>query len=201
MRKCGGPKMIEADLQAQPRFAVAEADLIARAQRGDEEAWCAIYTAYHPRLYAYAYHRIGDISAAEDIAAQVFADAVAHIHRFGDRGQGLGPWLYRLAHNRTIDYFRGLRRKPAQSLEASLGEPVASGAEVDADLLRGDVMALVRRLRPDDQQILILRFVEGLSPAEISAVLGKREGAVRTMQSRALARLAELARKAGLIDA
>lgn len=192
--------MLEARSQTRPQFFANEENLIARAKRGDEEAWYAIYTSYQPRLYAYAYHRVGDAQAAEDIAAQVFVDAVAQIQRFKDQGQGVGPWLYRMAHNRTIDYFRSLRRKPTQSLDASLLDPPADQADVDEGLLQGDVMMLVRDLRPSDQQILILRFVEGLSPAEISRVLGKREGAVRTMQTRALARLTELARKAGLIE-
>lgn len=168
--------------------------LVARARRGDADAWEALYRRIYPQLLAYAGRRL-DAEAARDAVSEAMARAVARIDRFTWEGGGFDAWLFGILRHVVIDAQRSAaasRRGPAEELdEAPSCEPgpldLLLGAEASSA-----VRAAFRRLGAFDQEVLELRVVAGLSSDEVAAVLGKRSGAVRMAQARALTRLREL---------
>lgn len=165
------------------------AALVERARRHDAEAWEALYLALYPRLLAYAARR-ADRSQAADIVAETMARAVAAIERLDVSGGGFDPWLFGICRNVVADTHRrsarnDRRREPAPLPVDDIGEGLEHDEEAAA------MREAYTRLSGDDREILDLRVVAGLSAAETAEVLGKLPGAVRTAQSRALARLRE----------
>ena len=172
----------------------AVVDLVDRAvATRDQAAFGALYDRYLDRVYRYLYYRTGNGAEAEDLAELVFLKAWEAIHRFRWQGRPFLAWLYRLAHNALIDYRRA--KRPTSSLDAddehglSLGMTLASEAattelarRLDAEVLAG----AVSQLTPDQQQVILLKFVDGWDNREIAEMLGKREGAIRALQLRAL---------------
>jgi RNA polymerase sigma-70 factor (ECF subfamily) len=161
--------------------------LVDRAGRSDPEAWEALYRRAYPGLMAYASRRL-DTERARDAVAETMARAVARISRFEWRGGGFDAWLYGILRHVVIDAHRARGRDAGrrQAIDASRAGPldhVLAGEEARA------VRAAFDRLGTEDQEILELRVVAGLSAEEVGKVLGKRAGAVRMAQSRALDRL------------
>ena len=165
-----------------------------RAAQAERPAFGALYRRYVDRVYGYSFYLLGDHHDAEDVTERTFLAALAAIEGFRDEGASFRAWLFRIAHNEVANALRRRRRHRAAQLDA-LAEPV-----VDDDPARHVARAEeTRRLRgalealPDDRrQVVVLRFVDGLSAAEIGAVLGRSEGAVRVLQHRALRQMAEL---------
>lgn len=167
-----------------------EHTLVRRVQRGDREAFAQIYDKYVDRIYRYAYYRVGQVSDAEDITAQVFLKAWQAIGQYRTRGRPFAAWLYRIAHNTIIDRFR--THRSAAPLEQILaladhGDTVEELAEqhLTADGLR----QAISQLTGDQQEVLILRFLEGYSAVEAAHIMERSPGAVRTLQHRSLVRL------------
>jgi RNA polymerase sigma-70 factor, ECF subfamily len=158
------------------------------ASRGDTVALGHIYDAYAERIYYYLYRRLGNCAQAQDLTADVFLRMVEAVGtRQFCQGQ-LAPWLYRLAHNRMIDHFRRNREVP---MPEDLPEPAAGSPSLGAELgvEPGVLRSALRRLTPDQQQVIALKFLEDLSNAQVAAALGKSEGAVESLQFRALSSL------------
>jgi RNA polymerase sigma-70 factor (ECF subfamily) len=162
--------------------------LVERARACDPEAWEILYTRAYPRLLAYASRRL-DHERARDAVSEAMVRAVAAIDRFTWQGGGFEAWLFGILRHVVLDAHRaeGRRNRP-------LPEPPQIGPPDPADLLlQGEESAAVRaafeRLSPFDQELLELRVVAGLSSEETARVLGKRPGAVRMAQVRALERL------------
>jgi RNA polymerase sigma-70 factor (ECF subfamily) len=169
----------------------AEADLLRRARARDPEALTELYDRFAPALHAYIYRRVGDGSLAEDLTADVFVNALEALDQGRFATQSVQAWLYRLAHNRVVDHYR--RRRP----DALPLEPwVPAADDVPAAAAQRQQQAWVRqalrRLTDEQQQILHLRFGDGLRAAAIAQALGKTEEAVRALQHRALAALRKL---------
>jgi RNA polymerase sigma-70 factor, ECF subfamily len=169
-----------------------EQRLVARATRRDSAAFGVLYESHLDRVYRYIYYRVGSTAEVEDLAEQVFLKAWEAIDRYEPRGVPFVAWLYRLAHNLVIDHYRA--RRPTLPLE-DVGEAEEPGvnildaveSQVDAEAVR----QAVRKLSPEHQQLLVLRFVEGMSHAEVAQITGKSEGATRVVQYRALQSLAK----------
>ena len=171
-----------------------EADLVAAA-RSDRRAFGPLYRRYVDPVYRYCYRRLGTREAAEDAAAQVFAQALAGLPRLGE--QPFRAWLFAIAHNVVADAQRA--RRPTAPLAAA--ETLADwgpGPEDQAILAEAGrtIRALLARLPEEQRRLLELRLA-GLTDAEIARVLGRSHGAVRTAQYRAVLRLRELRRDAG----
>ncbi len=188
--------MVEVD-QSHGRVGVAQrldpaelAALVEAARGGDEAAWEQIYRAFYPRLRAYAGRRL-DTEGAKDAVAETMARAVASIGRFSWRGSGFEGWLFAILHHVITDRHRRLGRDrrlvPAAVADDS---DLASSYLLDEEALA--VRQAFARLSPADQELLHLRCVAGLSADAVAEVLGKRPGAVRMAQMRALGRLREL---------
>ena len=173
----------------------ATAGLVARAQRGEADAFATLYAAYAPEIERYLWHRLGrrDDGLAEDLTAEVFVRAFERLDRYVDRGLPFAAWLYRLARNLLIDHLRARPRRAADSLErAPEAAGVADGAAAREEGRVLDHLALepaLARLSPDQRRALELRFLDGLPIAEAARIVGKTEDAVKKLQQRGLARL------------
>ena len=168
-------------------------DVIDRARNGDRAAFAELYDTHVDSVYRYVLYRVREPSDAEDITADVFTRAFANIHRYRWQGKSFLAWLYTIARNAVTD--RRRRERPTVELDNAYGlaedgptahEQAVHGEAVDA--LRG----AVRHLTSEQQEVLVLRFVENRSSREVAKLLGKNEGAIRALQFRALGRLRKL---------
>jgi RNA polymerase sigma-70 factor (ECF subfamily) len=166
-----------------------------RAAQHDRAAFAALYRRYLDRVYGYCFYLLGDHHDAEDATERTFVAALGAIDRYRDEGASFRSWLFRIAHNQLVNALRTRSRQRTSSLDgapepmAPVGDPERlAGLADDARRLRAAVAALA----DDRRQVVVLRFVDGLSAREIGEVLGRSEGAVRVLQHRALRDLATL---------
>lgn len=165
-----------------------ESSLIKRA-RDDQEAFGRLYERYSQRIYQYIYYRTGSEADAEDLSAKTFMRAWQHIGTYDDRGVPFSAWLYRIAHNLVANWHRDRSRRKIISLDDLSRWQVNEDGPEAAALLAEDRAALlraVRRLPTDRQELLALKFVEHLSNAEIGGVMGRSEGAIKSLYHRTL---------------
>lgn len=171
----------------------AEDLLVARACRGDAQAFGDLYERYLDVIYRYVFYRVGEVAEAEDLTEVVFLKAWEALDKFEVRDVPFSAWLYRIAHNVLIDRHR--TRRPDVSLDGVLPlRDQAAGPEDQFDALQDieTVSRALARLSPDYQHVLTLRFISGLSHAETGRVLQRSEEAVRVLQHRALTALRKL---------
>jgi RNA polymerase sigma-70 factor (ECF subfamily) len=160
--------------------------LIHRAQMSDRAAWDEIFQRNYRRVYVFVYTRVGDQQAAEDLTSDVFLEAWKGIRRFTYRGVALISWLYQIAHNLMADFLRKrgrLRTEPLMYDGAQMRDPRDEAEQVAE---RQSVAAAFKKLTLEQQQVLVSRFVEGLSLAETAALMGKKENAIKALEFRAL---------------
>jgi RNA polymerase sigma-70 factor (ECF subfamily) len=154
----------------------------------DANAFGELYDRFVERVYRYLYFRTGSQPEAEDLTEQVFLKAWEAIGRYRWQGRPFLAWLYRLAHNAHIDHVR--TSKPVTSLNndehpidvASTAASVELGRLLDADVLA----RALRQLTPEQQQVIIMKFIQGFDNEHIAELMDKREGAIRALQMRAL---------------
>jgi RNA polymerase sigma-70 factor (ECF subfamily) len=168
--------------------------VLSRAAQGDGEAFGLLYERYVERIYNYIYYRIGSVYDAEDLTERVFMRALRHITRYRDRGVPFTAWLYRIAHNLVANWHRDNSRRKEIPLDDGILTP-SHGEHPETELLiseeRERLMVVIRRLPPDRQQLLILKFVEHFSNAEIGQIMGRTEGAVKSLYHRTLLAIRE----------
>lgn len=163
-------------------------DLVRRAVRGDAQAFGALYDRYLERVYRYVYYRVGSVEEAEDLTEEIFLKAWEAIGRYREQGVPFSAWLMRLAHNHVVDYFRTCR--PTVQLAEAVPARTPDPEHVAEQRLATEaVLRAMRSLTSEQQQVLILRFIEELDHSEIAAIMGKNEGAVRALQFRGLSAL------------
>ena len=168
---------------------LSDESILARAANGDGEAFGALYERYVGRIYNYIYYRTGNAHDAEDLTARVFYRAMRHISNYNDRGLPISAWLYRIAHNLVANWHRDNSRRKEIPLEESVhGRFDSSHPEHDLLKLeeRDRLIHVIRRLSAERQQLLILKFVEHMSNAEIGQIMGRSEGAVKSLYHRTL---------------
>jgi len=166
---------------------VFEEDLVRRVKSRDEAAWSELYDLHYPSLYRYAFARLRSREEAEDVAAQVFLEALRGIDRYAYRGRPLLAWLYRIARNLVADQQRLQMRRERASRLAAGADTYAPAADESLDTM--ELLEAISRLTIDQQEVLILRFFMAL-PARVTAqMLGKNETAVFALQVRAIAAL------------
>ncbi|MCS7251391.1 MAG: sigma-70 family RNA polymerase sigma factor [Anaerolineae bacterium] len=158
-----------------------------RARR-DPEAFGELYLRYVRSIYNYIFYRTGDPEEAEDLTSRVFLQALQHLPRFQERGLPFAAWLFRIAHNLVANWHRDRRRHPTIGLSENGHD--RDSAHIEATLEHREkqeqLLKAIRRLPPDRQQLLILKFVEGLPNAEIARIMGRTEGAIRVLYHRTL---------------
>jgi RNA polymerase sigma-70 factor (ECF subfamily) len=168
----------------------ADASLVAAAKGGDAAAFGELYERYRDPIYRYCLARTGSAADAEDLTADVFVKALRSLDRYEDRGAPFVAFLYRIARNAAID--RARVRKEPLSMD-QLPSEVGSGHDVERAAISGTerttLLAALARLKANDRDVIVLRFLEGYSGVEVAQMLGKSEGAVRILQHRAMERL------------
>lgn len=170
-----------------------------QAQRGDAEAFAELYRAHVQAIYRYIIHRVNDAHLAEDLTADVFTRALQGLAHYQDQGKPFVAWLYRIAQARVIDHYRRSGRRPVESdVEA---EPIPVEANMDEAMLRRQaaraLRAAIAELTGDQQQVIILRFIEGYRVEAIAELMGKQPNAIKALQHRALRTLASRLARSG----
>jgi RNA polymerase sigma-70 factor (ECF subfamily) len=168
--------------------------LIKRAAGGDSEAFGKLYDIFLEPIYRYIYHHIGETKTAEDIAQEVFIKAWKAIKSCRGKEKTFKAWLYRIAHNHTVDYFKCHRdesRIDDQNVADKLDSPEISLEETEKEYEVNRVLSEMTSLPDSQRQVVVLKFLEGLDNREVSRIMGKSQGAVRVLQVRALAGLRE----------
>jgi RNA polymerase sigma-70 factor, ECF subfamily len=165
--------------------------LVERGQQGDREALEELYLLHFERIYSYLHMSVGNRHDAEDLTTQTFLKMLESIKRFRWQSVPFSAWLFRIAHNLAMDHFRATRRwQPEEDVPEAPGETEPS-AELAAlqSIGRQSMLELIDGLSHEQKQVLTLKFVFNLPNAEVAAILGKTEGAVKSLQHRALVSL------------
>src|SRR5881628_1590937 len=165
--------------------------LVERAQRGERGALEELYLIHFDRIYSYLHMSVGNRHDAEDLTTQTFLKMLESIKRFRWQSAPFSAWLFRIAHNLAMDHFRASRRwQPEEEVPEPRDElePSAEAAAMQT-IGRESMLELIEGLSTEQQQVLTLKFVFNLPNAEVATILGKTEGAVKSLQHRALVSL------------
>lgn len=168
--------------------------LTRKAIAGDSEAFGILYDCYQPKIYRFALLRVGSREDAEDITHRVFMKAWENIGKYEERGVPFGGWLYRIARNDIIDYYR--TRKEEASIDSIDPEAFVAQHHPEADAENAIQLARVHKalfaIKPEYKDVIVMRFVEELSLKEVAHAMEKSEGAIKVMQHRAIGELRKL---------
>jgi RNA polymerase sigma-70 factor, ECF subfamily len=173
---------------------ITDANAVSLASQGDADAFSHLYEQNIGRIYNYVFFRIGSEADAEDITARVFHRAFNHIGRYVEKGVPFSAWLYRIAHNLIANWHRDNHRKKEVSLEDQLDFPHQGDLPEKTLEQRQETERLlkaIRRLSPDRQQLILLKYLEDLPNAEIAIIMSRTEGAIKSLYHRALIALRE----------
>ena len=175
----------------------AEHYYIEKAQAGDHTAFQKLYEHYVPKIYRFVYLKVSSKSEAEDLTHEVFLNVWQNLGRYTHQGFPFSSWVYQIARNEVIDFYRTKKKTvPLEDIDENFlktGEHLQH--ELHQSLNLEKVRGLIPLLHTDQQDVLIMRFVEDLSHKEIAQTLNKSEGAVRLIQHRALNNLKKLIQK------
>jgi RNA polymerase sigma-70 factor (ECF subfamily) len=166
-------------------------ELVDRGRQGDREALEELYLLHFDRIYSYLHMSVGNRHDAEDLTTQTFLKMLEAIGRFEWKAVPFSAWLFRIAHNLAMDHFRATRRvQPEEEVPEPAGSEEAS-AEFHAmhSIGRASMIDLIAGLSPEQRQVLTLKFVFNFANGDVAEILGKTEGAVKSLQHRALASL------------
>ncbi len=182
-------------------------DLVRRAQQGHSEAFGGLYEAFYDKIYRYVMFKTGDSLEAEDLTEEVFLRMLESIGSFKWQGYPFTSWLFRIAHNLVIDYYRKSGRQKKTSLDDAMRVVGTDGVDIDrkldVELSIKEVKDAMGGLTQLQQEVLSLRFAGGLSVAETAEAMGKKENAVKALQHAAIKKLRTLlgpAMEKGLIS-
>jgi RNA polymerase sigma-70 factor (ECF subfamily) len=186
--------MSEADqaVARAPRESTTEIRaLVAQAQQGEREALEELYLIHFDRIYSYLHMSVGNRHDAEDLTTQTFLKMLEAIGRFQWQSAPFSAWLFRIAHNLAMDHFRSSRRwqPEADVPEQPDSEEASAEDEAMQSIGRESMLELIENLSVDQQQVLTLKFVFNFPNAEVATILGKTEGAIKSLQHRALVSL------------
>jgi len=183
-----GENKTQATTEAATRTKSKIIRLVERAAGGDIEAFGELYSIYLDRIYRYVFYQVKDKMTAEDITEDVFIKAWKVIDSCKGRGETFSPWLYRIAHNQVIDILRSRRKQLLTEME-TVDKVSGPELEVEGKLERQELLGMIAYLPEAQRQVIILKFFEGLDNFEIGQVMGKKQGAIRILQMRALSTL------------
>lgn len=165
---------------------VDEAALRQRAEMLEPEALAEIYGAYAGRIYKYIYHRTGDSEAAEDLTGDVFVRMLEAIREDRSWSLSLQGWLFRIAHNLVVDHFRRRSKRDGPELDEQWMAAESPSTTFEGLFHAAQLRNAMQSLTEEQQQVIALKFGEGLSNMEIAEILGKTEGAIKALQHRGL---------------
>ena len=167
----------------------SESELISLATAGNSEAFGYLYEKYIDQIYNYIYYRTSNGKDAEDLCSRVFIRALHHIERYEDRGYPFSAWLYRIAHNLVVNWYRDKDKKEEISLSEQYPPPTMAGNVEDRIEKEDEKVALLRviaSLPEDRKELLVLKHVEGLTNSEIGQIMDRTEGAIKALYHRTL---------------
>ena len=174
--------------------AIEEELKVIEQAKTDSNAFGILYERYHDKIYNYVYYRTGNAADAEDLTSRIFERAMKHIPNYKNQGVPFSAWLYCIAHNLVANFHRNRSRRRiiaiddvAQLIVQDEGPERAAQTSENREVL----MAAIRRLPADRQELLVLKFVEHLSNAEIGNIMGRSEGAIKSLYHRTLLSLRE----------
>jgi RNA polymerase sigma-70 factor, ECF subfamily len=185
------PRRIMADPGGKSDRAPEMRALVERAQAGDRGALEELYLLHFDRIYSYLHVSVGNKHDAEDLTTQTFLKMLESIGRFRWQSAPFSAWLFRIAHNLAMDHFRASRRwQPEEEVpEPPVDESTSAEMGALESIGQKSMMELIEDLSPEQQQVLTLKFVFNFSNGEVATILGKTEGAIKSLQHRALASL------------
>lgn len=172
-------------------------EIVSRAQNGDHEAFGELYDRYVDVVYRYIYYRVSNATLAEDLTSETFLRALRRISSYTWQGRDFGAWLVTIARNLIADHFKSGRYR----MEVATSDLVEAGADRSEDGPENEVLTsitnealleAVKKLNPEQQECVSLRFLQGMSVAETAAIMGKNEGAIKALQYRAVKSLSRL---------
>jgi len=180
-------------------LATNDSRLLERAREYDAQALAEIYDRYAESIYRYAYRYVGNAELAEDLTSEVFLKLLQVLGTSRAPRQQLQGWLYRVARNLAIDWFRQQAKGAILSLNEDLTPEDGDSPSTRLELqqLQHDLREAISQLTPDQQQVIVLRFAEGRKIRDIGRLMGKSEGSVKLLQFRAINRLRTLLDKQG----
>lgn len=186
---CFLPHPLTPDAKVNVDQEISDDLALARATQGDGEAFGVLYDRYVGRIYNYIYYRTGNTHDAEDLTGRVFYRALKHIPKYRNRGLPFSTWLYRIAHNLVANWYRDNSRRKEIPLDDGFSHP-HQGDLPEQELMyseeRERLLRVIRRLPPERQQLILLKFVDDLSNAEIGQIMGRSEGAIKSLYHRTL---------------
>lgn len=186
---------VEGAEPAGPEVDTAAWELVAAAQQGDQDAFGQLYDRYVDVVFRFVLFRVGDRPLAEDLTSETFLRALRRISSVSYQGRDVGAWFVTIARNLVLDHVKSSRYR----LEMTTADILDSSAddrgpehEVVEQATAAELMRCVAQLGRDQQECIMLRFIQGLSVSETAAMMGRNEGAVKALQHRAVRRLAQL---------
>ncbi len=168
-----------------------EQKIIQAAVSVQASAFGDLYDFYHSQIYRFVFLKVGRREEAEDLTHQVFMNAWTNIKKYKHQGHPFSSWLYRIARNQVIDHYR--TRRGEYSLEGMESDyfvaPIAAHFDLGNKMEMERVMRAMKELKPEYQDVIIMRFIEDLSVKEVASTVGKSEGAVKLLQHKAIKEL------------
>lgn len=187
-QSCG--TLLKVDKERKPVASDGEKIRLQRANDLDRNTLAAIYDDFHLPIYRYIYRQVGDVETARDLTAEVFRRFLQSIQDRKGPSEYLSAWLYRVAHNLVIDHYRREQHRQHMPLDRDLHAGTDNTGQTAETLVMAEqVREALIHLTPDQQQVITLKFLEGLSNKEVSEITGKPIGAIKSLQHRALAAL------------
>ncbi len=171
---------------------LSEEDALQHAIQGDAEAFSFLYEKYVNKIYSYIYYRTGSVNDAEDLTARVFQRAMGRIDRYTQKGVPFSAWLYRIAHNLVANWHRDNSRRQEVALDDQpdlVMDSTHPERQVVLDQEVERLISVIKRLSPERQQLIVLKFVQQLSNGEIAIIMSKSEGAIKSLYHRTLLEL------------
>lgn len=168
---------------------LTDAELVELAKAGNKDAFGELYERYVEKIYNYIYYRTGNHHDAEDLTARVFFRAMGHVENYTERGVPFQAWLYRIAHNLVANWHRDRGRRKVIPLDDFIAGSLRFDApdhQLEDKEERERLLGAIRRLPEERQQLLVLKFVDHLSNAEIGAIMDRTEGAIKSLYHRTL---------------
>lgn len=168
-------------------------DLVRKAQEGDQSSFALLYERFFDQIFRYVSFKTGSPTEAEDITGEVFVRMIESIHRFKWQGHPFSSWLFRIAHNLIVDYFRKKGKKALVPLEGSADNLQSAHVDVDRGIDLEIAMDEIRRamegLTDLQREVISMRFAGGLSVAETARAIGKKDNAIKALQHAGLKKL------------
>jgi RNA polymerase sigma-70 factor (ECF subfamily) len=184
------PAAVETEGDEAALLVAAEWRLVQRAQGYHEDALKTLYETYYPKIYNYAFLQLGDVQAAEDLASDVMLKMIESIQKYTFRGLPFGAWVFRIARNRLIDLHRRRRRRGEVDLSESIASVLESPqALAERALERGQLQVALKHLTDEQRQVIVLKFIQGFDNRSVGRIMGRSEGAIKSLQHRALGSL------------